>query len=279
MNTSPTACALPARSVAEVVIAVPLRLAGGSAIISKIRAAGAAMSRLALTTLSSCRSSSVCNHEAGTEDHNAAMSRYVELSHPVADGILTYPGLPAPHITDHTPRAQFHIGRIELIGNTGTYVDAPFHYRADGADVAQLPAERLLDIPIVVVRALERHTVTAAHLVDAGELWGRAVLVHTGWDRHWGTPEYLRPGPHLDGSAARALVEANVACVGIDSVNIDDMADPHRPVHTTLLDNDIPIIEHLTGLSALPDSGARLYALPAPIVGLGSFPVRAVAVL
>jgi arylformamidase len=216
-------------------------------------------------------------HAAGID--NCLVSRYVELSHPVTDGMLTHPGLPPPHITDHVRRTKFHIGRIELVGNTGTYVDAPFHYRADGVDVAGLPLERLLGIPIVVVRALGRHAVTAAHLADAGELWGRAVLIHTGWDRFWGTPQYLRAGPHLDGGAARALVEANVACVGIDSVNIDDLADQRRPVHTMLLDNDIPIIEHLTGLSAVPDTGARLYALPAPIVGLGSFPVRAVAAL
>jgi len=193
--------------------------------------------------------------------------------------MLTHPGLPPPRITDHAPRAMFHIGRIELVGNTGTYVDAPFHCRPDGADVARLPLERLMGISIAVVRMLGRHTVTAAHLADAGELWGRAVLVHTGWDRFWGTPEYLGPGPHLDGGAARALVEANVACVGIDSVDIDDPADPRRPVHTMLLNADIPIIEHLTGLSAVPDTGAHLYALPAPIVGLGSFPVRAVALV
>jgi len=205
------------------------------------------------------------------------VSRYLELSHPVTDGMVTYPGLPGPRITDHTPRGQFHIGRIELVANTGTYVDAPFHYRAGGADVAGLPAERLVNVPIVVVRAVGRRTVTAAHLGDPGELWGHAVLVHTGWDRHWGTPDYLRPGPHLDGGAARALVEANVACVGTDSVNIDDMSDPTRPVHTTLLGNDIPIIEHLCGLGAVPDTGARIYALPAPIRGLGSFPVRVVA--
>jgi arylformamidase len=207
------------------------------------------------------------------------VSRYLELSHPVTEGMVTYPGLPGPRITDHAARGQFHIGRIELVANTGTYVDSPFHYRADGADLATLPVERLVNIAIVVVRAAGRWTVTAAHLGDPADLWGRAVLIHTGWDRHWGTPEYLRPGPHLDGGAARALVEANVACVGIDSVNIDNMTDPDRPVHTMLLGNDIPIIEHLCGLAALPDAGARLYALPAPIVGLGSFPVRAVAAL
>jgi len=162
--------------------------------------------------------------------------------------MLTHPGLPAPRITEHIPRGQFHIARIEFVANTGTYVDAPYHYRADGVDVASLPVERLLSVPIVVVRALGRHAVTAAHLADAGELWGCAVLVHTGWDRFWGTTEYLRPGPHLDGGAARALVEANVACVGIDSVNIDDLTDPRRPVHTMLLGNDILIVEHLTGL-------------------------------
>lgn len=189
------------------------------------------------------------------------VSGYLELSHPVIDVMRIDPGTRGS----------------EPAGNTGTFMHAPWHQRADRADIAALPAERLVNVPIVVVRAVGRWIVTAAHLGDPGELWGRAVLVHTGWDRHWGTSGYLRPGPHLDGGAARALVEANVACVGIDSVDIDDMADPRRPVHAMLLGNDIPVIEHLCGLAALPDTGARLHALPPPVAGVGSFPVRVVA--
>lgn len=215
--------------------------------------------------------------------------RIVDLSHPVADGMITYPGLPAPRIGVHTDRdtsaarlaggVSFHIGRIEMVANTGTYLDAPFHYHGDGADCADLPPERLVDVPAVVVRAVGRRSVDTHHLGELGELWGRAVLVHTGWSRHWGSPAYLSAGPYLTGAAARTLVEANVALVGIDSLNIDDTADLTRPAHDRLLGAGIPVLEHLTNLDLLPDTGARLTALPAPVRGLGSFPVRAVAVL
>jgi Predicted metal-dependent hydrolase len=164
------------------------------------------------------------------------------------------------------------------VANTGTYLDAPFHYHADGADCATLPPERLVDVPAVVIRAVGRAYVDTHHLGEVGELWGRAVLVHTDWSRHWGSPDYLSGGPYLTGAAARALVEANVALVGIDSLNIDDNTDPTRPVHHRLLGAGIPIVEHLTNLDQLPDTGVRLTALPAPVRGMGTFPVRAVAV-
>jgi Predicted metal-dependent hydrolase len=214
--------------------------------------------------------------------------RIVDLSHPVVDGMTTYPGLPAPRISVHTDRAEsaarlsggvsFHIGQIDMVANTGTYLDAPFHYHADGADCATLPPERLVDVPAVVIRAVGRAYVDTHHLGEVGELWGRAVLVHTDWSRHWGSPDYLSGGPYLTGAAARALVEANVALVGIDSLNIDDNTDPTRPVHHRLLGAGIPIVEHLTNLDQLPDTGVRLTALPAPVRGMGTFPVRAVAV-
>jgi kynurenine formamidase len=213
------------------------------------------------------------------------VSRFVDLSHAVEHGMITYPGLPAPVVSTHrerteiSPGVSFHIGRIDLVANTGTYVDAPFHYHSDGPDVAALPLERLVDVPAVRVSAHGVPVIGPDVLGEPDRLWGKAVLVHTGWSRHWGTERYGTGSPYLTADAARLLVEANVALLGVDALNVDDTADPVRPVHDTLLASGIPILEHLTNLSALPDDGFRLTALPAPVRGLGSFPVRAVAVL
>ncbi|HEX8626904.1 MAG TPA: cyclase family protein [Catenuloplanes sp.] len=213
----------------------------------------------------------------------------VDLSHPINDGMVTYPGLAGPHLRIATSRGassarladgvSFEIQTLTLVGNTGTYVDAPYHYHGDRADCAQLPLERLVNVPIVLVSALGATAVTPAHLGDPGLLWGHAVLVHTGWARHWGTDRYLDLDcPHLTEEAAAALVDANAAVVGIDSLNIDDPGNPRRPAHHRLLGADIPIVEHLTNLGSVPPSGARFIALPAPVRAMGSMPVRAVAV-
>jgi len=213
----------------------------------------------------------------------------VDLSHQITAGMTTYPGVAGPQLQVVVSRAEsaarlasgvsLEIDSVTLVGNTGTYLDAPFHFHADRADIAGLPLQRLVNVPIVMVRAFGRPVVTALDLADPGLLWGRAVLVHTGWARNWGTGRYLDLDcPHLTADAAEALVEANAALVGIDSLNIDDPTDPHRPAHHRLLGADIPIIEHLTNLEAVPDLGARLIALPAPIRGMASFPVRPVAV-
>lgn len=213
----------------------------------------------------------------------------VDLSHEIVAGMATYPGLPGPQLQVTTSRAastarlgsgaSFEIETLTLVGNTGTYIDAPYHYHADRADLAQLPLERLVNVPIAMVRAFGRPRVTAADLGDPSALWGHAVLVHTGWARRWGTPRYLDfDCPHLTADAVNALIDANVALVGIDSLNIDNPANPTRPAHQGLLGADIPIVEHLTNLESVPDTGARLIALPAPVRGMASFPVRVVAV-
>ncbi|MDQ3761813.1 MAG: cyclase family protein [Actinomycetota bacterium] len=201
----------------------------------------------------------------------------------------TYPGLPAPEITTYIGREEsarqltggvsFHIGRIDMVANMGTYLDAPFHFHADGADVSAVPLERVADVPIVMIRASRLPYADVPLLGDLSRLWGAAVLVQTDWSRHWGTATYLTGSPFLTADAAQALVDANVAVVGIDSLNIDDVEDLTRPVHHTLLGASIPVLEHLTNLGAVPDTGARLIAVPAPVRGMGSFPVRAVAVL
>ena len=213
----------------------------------------------------------------------------VDLSHEIVPGMLTYPGIAGPQLQTIISREEsaerlgagvsLEIESLTLAGNTGTYIDAPFHFHADRADIARLPLERLVNVPIVMIRVRNRFAVTAEDLGERDQLWGRAVLVHTGWSRHWGTDRYLDfDCPHLRADAVDALVDANVALVGIDSLNIDDPTDPDRPAHSRLLGADIPIIEHLTNLSAVPDDRARLTAVPAPVRGMASFPVRAFAV-
>jgi kynurenine formamidase len=216
--------------------------------------------------------------------------RIVDLSHPIVDGMVTYPGLPGPRISTWTSRAasgerlapgvSFHIAAVDLVANTGTYLDAPFHFHADGPDVAALDLARLVDVPAVVVRAGGARAVGAERLPAAAEIAGRAVLVHTGHARHWGSEAYFGPAPHLTQAAVEALVAAGALLVGIDSLNIDDVDDLARPAHQGLLGAGIPIVEHLTALDELPDSEpVRLTVLPAPVRGMGTFPVRAVAVV
>ena len=171
---------------------------------------------------------------------------------------------------------------VERFGtdDSGTYLDSPFHVHAERADLASLPLERLVNVPIVMVRAYAEREVTAEHLGDPGLLWGKAVLVHTGWARHWGTAAYLEPdSPHLTTAAVEILVAANIALVGIDSRTVDDPAESTRPARHALLGADIPIIRHMTNFGLLPETGARLIALPPPVRGMASFLVRAVAVL
>ena len=214
--------------------------------------------------------------------------RLVDLSHTVEHGLVTYKGLPAPLICDflsreasrgkYAPGTEFHIGRIDMVANTGTYLDSPFHRYADGKDLAALPLESLADLECLVVRAAGATAIDRLPLA-ADEVRGRAVLIHTGWDRHWRTEAYFEGHPHLTGAAAQWLVRAGAALVGIDSLNIDSTATGERPVHSALLAHDIPIVEHLCGLAALPERGARLTAVPVKVRAFGTFPVRAFAAL
>jgi kynurenine formamidase len=221
----------------------------------------------------------------------AAPTTWVELSHVISAGMTTYPGLPGPEITEHLTRAdsranyaegtEFSIGRITMVGNTGTYLDSPFHRYADGTDLAGLPLERLADLPAVVVRTAG----SGVRGVDANTLApltvaGQAVLLHTGGDRHWATPEYALDAPYLTEAGATLLAERGAALVGIDSVNIDDIspaAAGRRPAHSILLAAGIPIVEHLTRLADLPPTGARFTAAPPRVAGFSTFPVRAYA--
>ena len=213
--------------------------------------------------------------------------RFVDLSHPIESGMVTYPGLPEPVVSEHLTRAAsadryapgttFQIGRIDMVANTGTYVDAPFHRLADGADVAGLALSRLAGLPGVLVDATGAGRAIGVGLFAGRPLSGRAVLVRTGWDRHWRTPAYAHGHPFLTRGAAEALVAGAPALVGVDTLNIDDTQDGSRPAHTLLLQAGIPIVEHLCNLGELPAEGFRFSAVPAPVRGMGSFPVRAYA--
>jgi kynurenine formamidase len=215
------------------------------------------------------------------------LMRLVDLSHVIEDGLVTYPGLRGPRISEHltfeasrshyADGTEFSIGRIDMLANTGTYLDTPAHRFPGGHDLSALPLDRCADLPAVVVDA--NGTVTANDVAGV-ELAGAALLLRTGWDAHWGTERYgERDHPHLTADAAQAVVEAGVALVGIDSVNIDATTTGERPAHTRLLRAGIPIVEHLTGLDQLPATGARFTAVPPLIVGMGTFPVRAFATL
>ena len=218
----------------------------------------------------------------------ATSHRFVDLSHDITAGMTTYPGLPVPTIADHLtreaaeqvygPGITFQIGLVTMCTNTGTYLDVPFHRFADGHDLTGLALERVADVPAV---CLDCTGVGAIDLADAdlSELAGHVVLVHTGHAEHWGSDAYFTAHPFLTESAAELLVAAGVACVGIDSLNIDSTAGGERPVHTTMLRAGVPIVEHLTALDELPASGFRFTAVPPKIEGAGTFTVRAFATI
>ena len=214
---------------------------------------------------------------------------FVDLSHTIEHGMTTYPGLPGPVICDflsreasrsqYAPGVEFQIGKIEMVANTGTYLDAPFHRYANGKDLSQLPLDSLAGLEAVVVRGPPDGRAIDRGAFAGRDLGGKAVLVRTGWDVHWGTAAYLDGNPFLTGAAAEYLVSEGAALVGIDSLNIDDIEDRARPVHSALLGAEIPIVEHLCRLGSLPDAGFRFSAVPAKVAGFGTWPVRAFATL
>jgi arylformamidase len=215
--------------------------------------------------------------------------RLVDLSHEIGAGLVTYPGLPAPVITPHLTRAdsrahyaegtEFAMDTITMIGNTGTYLDSPFHRYAGGADLADLPLEVLVDLPArVFVHDPSSGRAIGPDAFADQDLAGTAVLLHTGWDRHFATAAYASGAPFLTEAGVRALVAARVTLVGIDSLNIDDTeSGGSRPAHSLLLAAGIPVVEHLTNLSDLPRDGARFSAVPPRVRNFGTFPVRAFA--
>lgn len=204
--------------------------------------------------------------------------------------MITYKGLPAPIMCDYLSReasrshyaegVEFQIGKIEMVANTGTYVDSPFHRYSDGMDLADLPLSSLADLDAVVVNVDTAGSRAIDESIFAGiTIRGRAVLVHTGWDRHWRTDQYFEGHPFLTRSAAQHLADGGAVLVGIDSYNIDNTDDAERPAHSIILGAGIPIVEHLTNLGALPSQGFRFHAVPVKVRAFGSFPVRAYGVI
>lgn len=222
---------------------------------------------------------------AGGDESDGA-DVFIDLSHTIESGMITYKGLPAPLICDHlsrsksreiyAPGTEFQIGRIDMVSNTGTYIDMPFHRYPDGHDLAGLALERVANVPGVLVRVegAKERAVDWHHFAPV-ECRGHAVLVHTGWDRNWRTDSYFEGHPFLTEKAALYLRDQGARLVGIDSLNIDDTSGGERPVHSVLLAAGIPIVEHLTGLASLPETGFRFSAVPPKIKGMGTFPVRA----
>jgi arylformamidase len=218
-------------------------------------------------------------------------STLIDVSHTIHDGMITYQGLPAPIISEHLGReasrrfydsgTEFHIGKIEMVANTGTYVDSPFHRYPDGKDLSQLDLNSVVNLNGIVIRCTARvERGIAPDLLPRADLTNKAVIFHTGWDQYWRTEKYWDGShPFLRSETATNLADANVAMVGIDSYNIDDTGDGRRPAHSILLGKGIPIVEHLCGLNELPDSDFRFFAVPVKISGFGTFPVRAFAIV
>jgi len=217
------------------------------------------------------------------------LKRFVELSHPIVDGMKAYPGYPSPKVgayitredsrSRYEGRAEFYIGMVDMVGNVGTYLDAPFHRHAEGADLSQIPLESIAGLDGVVIEEKPSCSRAISIACSVSELRGRAVLVRTGWDERWGTERYWEPGPFLGDDSVDLLVRSKAALVGVDFWNVDDVENKSRPAHTCLLGANIPIVEHLAKLSLLPRSGFRFYAVPPPIAKGASFPVRAFAEL
>ena len=219
-----------------------------------------------------------------------AAARFVDLSHVIDNGMRTYPGIPGPAICDfisfvdshsrYAEGTEFTIGRIDLVTNTGTYIDTPAHRFPEGQDLAGLELDRVVDVDgvLVDVRGATERAI-GPEAFEGVDVRGRAVLVSTGWDEHWGTEAYLSDNPFLAGAAAEWLVASGAALIGIDSLNIDSLTDPARPAHTAILRAGIPLVEHLTGLTELPATGWRFFAVPPRIRGMATFPVRAFAIV
>ena len=213
---------------------------------------------------------------------------FVDISHTVEHGMITYKGLPAPVISDFLTRedsrthyaedTEFHIGKIDMVANTGTYIDSPFHRYARGKDLAGLELSTLANVGGIVIHSSDR-AITEQVLAGV-DVQGKAVLFHTGWDQHWRTETYANgEHPFLTEGAATYLAKGGAAIVGIDSYNIDSTTDGKRPAHSILLGHDIPVVEHLCGLGELPDSGFKFFAVPVKVRQFGTFPVRAFAIV
>ena len=217
------------------------------------------------------------------------MTKLIDLSHIIEDGMVTYPGLPGPVISEHlsreascehyAPGTTFQIGKIEMVSNTGTYIDAPFHRYEKGGDLSQFELASVANIDGLTIHVDKAGRAIEPKVFKGCDVKDKAVLIHTGWDVHWGTSLYFDNHPYLTRESATYLESSGAKLVGIDSLNIDDNTEGTRPAHTVLLGSEIPIVEHMRNLGALPNSGFKFFAVPPSIKGMGSFPVRAFAII
>lgn len=218
------------------------------------------------------------------------MKKFIDLSHTVTHGMITYEGLPGPLICDYLTReasqshyadgTTFHIGKIEMVANTGTYLDSPFHRYEKGKDLSQLPLTSLADLDGVIFRVdVTDSSAIGADVFRGHDVHGKAVLVNTNWSRHWGTEAYFDGHPFLTAEAAQWLRDAGATLVGIDSLNIDDISGGERPVHSILLGAEIPIVEHMCHLESVPNVPFKFHAVPVKVKQFGTFPVRAYAIV
>ena len=217
------------------------------------------------------------------------MKKLIDLSHTVEDGMVTYKGIPAPIICDYLTReaskayytegTTFHIGKLEMVANTGTYIDSPFHRYADGKDLSELSLSTIADLEGIVFRVDLEQTSLGPEIFGDADVKGKAVLVHTSWAQYWRTDQYFEGHPHLTEAAALWLRDAGATLVGIDSYNIDSTSTGARPAHSVLLGADIPIVEHMCGLEQIPEHGFKFNAVPVKVKKFGTFPVRAYAVV
>ena len=224
--------------------------------------------------------------------------RFIDLSHTIEHGLITYKGLPAPIICDflsreqstqhYAPGTQFQIGKIDMVANTGTYLDSPFHRYEDGKDLSELELTSLANLDGRVLRAKgeglrakgEAPRAIDANALEGIDVEGKAVLIETNWARHWRTDKYFAgTHPFLTKDAAQLLADSRAVLVGIDSYNIDDTSDLTRPAHSILLGAGIPIVEHMCNLDQLPKSNFKFFAVPIKVKGMGTFPVRAFAIV
>jgi len=216
--------------------------------------------------------------------------KHIDLSHTIENGLITYKGLPAPIICDYLSReeskkhyeegTEFQIGKIEMVSNTGTYIDCPFHRFENGKDLSEVGLESFVDLNAIVIPVPFSETLKiTAETLSNHQIKDRAVLIHTGWDTHWNTDNYYENNPYLTKGAAEYLRDSGVKLVGIDSHNIDDTRGKNRPVHTILLGAEILIVEHLCNLQSLPQDGFTFSAVPPKFKGVGTFPVRAFATI
>ena len=213
--------------------------------------------------------------------------KLIDLSHTIEEGMITYKGLPAPLICDFLSReesknhyeegTEFVIGQINMCSNTGTYIDSPFHRYADGKDLSQLELQQLASVEGVKITVAESSQFVDIEQLQGVDVRGKAVLIETNWSRHWNTDQYFEGHTYVTEAAAIYLRDQGAVIVGIDTYNIDDTSGKTRPVHTTLLGADIPIVEHMCNLADVPDSGFKFYAVPVKVKQFGTFPVRAFA--